>query len=212
MKNVSYVLIAIMAMIVGWFAMGPRKSTAPVQTDVPSVVAVPAPPATPTDLALIAGGSSWTCRVSAAQPQNDRQVDYRFSASTEGSRWESYSQRGLSHPFFDLDHAAAMDEYFSGSYSVDATTIKLTSDHAGRPLSFSPTHAQYIESALRAGRATMRGKVAITPQSNPIVVEALNVRSISANQMTAVGELFGDTAKASRPLTCSRIDERPLVQ
>lgn len=164
----------------------------------------------PTDLSAITQGSSWRCNLLRDGKPTHGIADYRFSSSSLGNRWESFSHQDAAAPFFDLDHATGTNQYFTGAYRVGtAGRIELGSDLAGMTPAFSHVTPAGEQAMRERHDPWLRGNIRLNRNALSGVFEVLTVRSLSNEEMSLLVETQGD-AIFMYDETCRRVSEPPF--
>jgi hypothetical protein len=164
------------------------------------------PASAPSDLSEVTNGSAWSCAVLRAGAPTHAAVDYYFSAIDKAARWQSFSHHDEQRPFFDLDHANGIDQFFAGDYSLVAGKLQLRNDSAGMPLGFDRRYSKADLDALRAHHdPRIHGELLIQPNPGDGVMQVVEFRAISAQNMSLVVGLNGDVPRTME-LTCNRVD------
>jgi len=161
----------------------------------------------PSDLSAVTDGSDWVCNILSEGKPTQSMVDYHFDALAAGGRWQSFSHHG-ERPFFDLDHARQMEQFFSGPYSVANAKLQLGSDYAGMPIELDRRFAKQSDrDALRANHdPRLRGEILLTPNAFHGSIESIGFRSLSASEMSLVVDYANDVPYSSE-LACRRIHQ-----
>lgn len=169
----------------------------------------------PADLSEITAGSEWSCVVLREGQPSSSSIDYHFSPISGDARWQTFGHQNNKRPFFDLAHAAGLDEFFAGGYHVEDGKLMLTNDVAGRSLDFMSKGAMKIDAeGLRSLRdPRLRGEIFLNKNSWDGVFDTISVRSLSPDAMSIVSEIINNGPR-SIELTCSRVRDpsfQPVV-
>ena len=167
--------------------------------------------ASPTDLSLLTRGSSWRCQLVRGQDSvAGAVIDYRFSSTDLGSRWESFTQTNSGPAFFDLDRASGIDQYFAGTWEAGAAgKIQLMSDLSGMTPEFNHVTPEKKEAMRRNRDPWLRGEIQLSRNAWSGVFEELTIRALSSNQMSLLVETK-DTPTFLLNQRCHRVDEPPF--
>jgi hypothetical protein len=167
----------------------------------------------PGDLSEITNGSDWSCiGLSEGKPTNST-TDYHFDALTAGARWQSFAHHGEQRPFFDLEHAKGIEQFFSGVYSVAGHKLQLGSDYAGMRLGALHQFPKSDQEAMAARHdPRLHGEILIQRNAWQGTMEVISFRSLSPSAMSLVIELRGDVSHTIES-ACSRVHDpafRPI--
>lgn len=211
---VGLVLLVVGALILAVVALVVLQNT-PISVSQSTYVIPPINPTqAPQDLTEITNGSDWSCIVLREGKPTHLADDYHFGALDAGARWEDFSHHDELRPFFDLDHAKGVEQFFSGSYSVVDNKLQLSSDYAGMPLASAHQFSKNDQEAMLARHDPhLHGTISVQPNAWKGTFETISIRSLSSTTMSIVVEV-NSNGPHSIELSCHRVhdpDYHPII-
>ena len=165
------------------------------------------PAQAPSDLTEVTNGSEWSCTVLKEGKPTNSVIDYHFDALDVGARWQSFSHRDELRPFFDLDHAKGIEQFFSGPYSIIDRKLHLGSDYAGMRLGSTHQFSKNDQDAMLARHdPRLHGELLVQPNGLKGTIEVVSFRSLSTTTMSLVVDYSGDVPR-SLELACRRVHD-----
>jgi hypothetical protein len=166
------------------------------------------PRSAPHDLSEITRGSDWSCVNLLDGKPGSTGMDLHFAALDGEARWQGFDHDGNERPFFDLEHAHGIEQFFAGSYLSENAKLLLMSDEAGLSLQFESKGAMKIDAdSLRVHHdPRLRGEILLMRNGYNGVFKTIAVRELSAQQMSIVEE-FENNGVHSIESICRRIHD-----